>query len=391
MSPTQYLRPAGTGERASTLELFYDLVFVFAITQVSHLFLQHLDWTGVLHSSIVLLAIYWSWTFTTWMTDELDTDTDPVRLLLLLMMLMSLLMTVAIPQAFEAHRLLFAGSYVAVQLSSHAFVVFAAVRLGNLERIRLVVLYFLPAQALWILGALAGGRTMIVLWLVALAIDYAAWLVMLWVPGMRRTVPQDWRVGAGHFAERFGLFIMLALGESLVLIGATTSDTELTSARILGFILAFLTTAAIWWLYFTGVATIGEHHLEISRDSLGLAVQVYTYLHVLFVAGIILSAVGSELVIAHPTDVLPTAQVATVAAGPALYLLAQTLFSYRLTGSLSSRNTLATLGCISAGFAGLLVPALGLAGLLVLVLVALTLSTHLLPPLSSALETPARK
>lgn len=146
---------------------------------------------------------------------------------------------------------------------------------------------------------------MTALWLVALAIDYAAWLVMLWVPGMRRTVPQDWRVGAGHFAERFGLFIILALGESLVLIGATTSDTELTSARMLGFILAFLTTAAIWWLYFTGVATIGEHHLEISRDSLGLAVQVYTYLHVLFVAGIILSAVGSELVIAHPPTSYP--------------------------------------------------------------------------------------
>ena len=364
MSTTQYLRPAGKGQRASTLELFYDLVFVFAITQVSHLLLQPLTWTGVLPSSIVLLAIYWSWTFTTWMTDELDTDTNPVRLLLLFMMLMSLLMTVAIPQAFEAHALLFAGSYVVVQLGSHAFVAFAAARLGNLQRIGRVVIYFLPAQVLWISGALVGGWALTVLWLVALAVDYGAWLVMLWVPGMRRMVPPDWRVGAGHFAERFGLFIILALGESMVLIGATTSNTELTPARLLGFTFAFLTTASMWWLYFTEVATIGEHHLITSRDSLRLAVQVYTYLHVVFVAGIILTAVGSELVIAHLADVLPASEVATVAAGPALYLLAHTVFSYRVTGSLSKRSTLATLGCIPVGLAGLVVPALVLAGLI---------------------------
>ena len=105
----------GVSQRASSLELFYDLVFVFAITQVSHVLLAHLTWTGVLQSLIVLFAVYWSWNYTTWTTNELDTETVLVRLLLLGLMLVSLLMSVAIPQAFETHALLFVGSYLTIQ------------------------------------------------------------------------------------------------------------------------------------------------------------------------------------------------------------------------------------------------------------------------------------
>jgi low temperature requirement protein LtrA len=381
MSIAQRLRGSGESQRASTLELFYDLVFVFAVTQVSHLLLEHLTWTGVLESSILLLAVYWSWNYTTWMTNELDTETVPVRLLLLFLMLMSLLMSVAIPQAFEAHALLFAGSYVVIQIGRHAFLAFAAAGRGTLERERAVriIIYFLAAGVFWISGALVGGAATIEFWLVALAIDYGAGIVMLWVPGMRRMEASDWTVGAEHFAERFGLFVILALGETIVLTGATTSGEELTPARILAFVMAFLATAAIWWLYFTQVATIGERYLEISEDSSRLAVDVYTYLHVVFVAGIILSAVGDELVIAHPTEVLPPNEVAAVAAGPAVYLVAHTLFGYRLTGSLTKRKVVATLACVAFGFVGLFVPALVLAGLLVVVLAALIVSNYLLP------------
>src|SRR3954452_1309641 len=116
----------GVSQRASSLELFYDLVFVFAITQVSHLLLEHLTWTGVLQSLIVLLAVYWSWNYTTWTTNELDTETIPVRLLLLGLMLVSLLMSVAIPQASESPALLFPASYVAIQLGRHFFLTFVA-------------------------------------------------------------------------------------------------------------------------------------------------------------------------------------------------------------------------------------------------------------------------
>src|ERR687897_249357 len=127
-------RTGGASQRASTLELFYDLVFVFAITQVSHLLLDHLTWTGVLQSLIVLLAVYWSWNYTTWTTNELDTETIPVRLLLLGLMLVSLLMSVAIPMAFEDKALLFAGSYVAIQVGRHFFLTFLAADGGTVER-----------------------------------------------------------------------------------------------------------------------------------------------------------------------------------------------------------------------------------------------------------------
>jgi low temperature requirement protein LtrA len=386
MSYVQRLRVGGMRQRASTLELFYDLVFVFAVTQVSHLLLEHLTWTGVLQSSIVLLAVYWSWNYTTWTTNELDTETIPVRLLLLALMLVSLLMSVAIPQAFGAHALLFAVSYVAIQVGRHSFLAFVAAERGTLERERAVriLIYFCIAGVFWISGALADESLRVLLWLVALAVDYGGGLVLFWVPGMRGMEGANWSVGVEHFAERFGLFIILALGESIVLTGATTSDMDLTPARIAAFVTAFLGAAAIWWLYFTSVASTGEHYLEVSEDRVILARDTYTYLHVVFAAGIILSAVGDELVIAHPTEVLPPYEVAAVAAGPTVYLLAHTLFGYRLTGSVTARKVIATLACVAVGFAGLVLPALVLAELLLLVLGALIVSNYLLPWSSGA-------
>jgi low temperature requirement protein LtrA len=373
-------------QRASTLELFYDLVFVFAITQVSHLLLEHLTWAGAGQALIVLLAVWWSWNYTTWTTNELDTETIPVRLLLLSLMLVSLLMAVAIPDAFGEHALLFAGSYVAIQVVRHLFLTFAAAQPGTIERERAgrILTWFVAAGVLWIAGALADGPARTALWLAALAVDYGAPLVLFWVPGRPRLEGATWDVGTEHFAERFGLFIILALGESIVLTGATTSESDLTMVRIVAFVMAFLMSAAIWWLYFTSVARLGEHYLEVSEDRTTLARDGYTFLHVVFAAGIILSAVGDELVIAHPTEVLPPNEVVAVAAGPAIYLFALTLFGYRLTGTLSKRKLFGTLTCVVIGFVGLFVPALVLAGLLILVLVAVIGSNYLLASRSRA-------
>jgi low temperature requirement protein LtrA len=374
----------GVNQRASSLELFYDLVFVFAITQVSHLLLAHLTWTGVLQSLIVLLAVYWSWNYTTWTTNELDTETVPVRLLLLGLMLVSLLMSVAIPQAFEDHALLFAGSYVAIQVGRHFFLTFAAADGGTVERERAgrILTWFVVAGVIWISGALVEGTGRYVLWLVALALDYYAPLVTYRVPGRRRLPPETWNVGTEHFAERFGLFIILALGESIVITGGITSGLELDEQTIAAFVMAFLASAAIWWLYFTSVAALGEHYLEVADHRTTLARDAYTYLHVVFVAGIILSAVGDELVIKHPTEILPPYEVAAVAAGPAVYLLAHTLFAHRLTGEWYRSKLLGTLACVAVGFVGLFVPALVLGGVLIVVLVAVIAAGYLAAPWS---------
>src|SRR5919199_4215978 len=353
-----YVRRRRTDEvsqRASTLELFYDLVFVFAITQVSHLLLEHLTWPGAGQALIVLLAVWWSWNYTTWTTNELDTEIIPVRLLLLSLMLVSLLMAVPIPDAFGEHALLFAGSYVAIQVGRHSFLTFAAAEPGTIERERAgrILTWFVAAGVLWIAGALVDGPVRTALWVAALTLDYGAPLVLFWVPGRPRLEGATWEVGTEHFAERFGLFIILALGESIVLTGATTSESDLTAATILAFVMAFLASAAIWWLYFTSVASVGEHYLAASDDRTTLARDGYTFLHAVFAAGIIMTAVGDELVIAHPTEVLPPREVTAVAAGPAVYLLAHTLFGYRLTGSWHRSKVLGTLACVAAGIVGL--------------------------------------
>ena len=201
---------------------------------------------------------------------------------------------------------------------------------------------------------------------------------MYWVPGRRRLPYDAWTVKRSHFAERFELFMIIAFGETIVLTGATTSELELDAARFTAFALAFVGTAALWWLYFDGFPTIAKRRLELAPNGLQLARDAYMYLHVVFVAGVILSAVGDELVIANPTDVLPDAEVAITAAGPALYLLGHVLFRLRMTGSLSWERLGGAAACVLAGFAGTVVPALVLAALLVGVLVVVIASERVI-------------
>ena len=369
---------AGEEQRATTLELFYDLVFVFAITQVSHLLLDHLTWEGVGQSLVVLLAVWWSWNYTTWVTNEVDPESIVVRLLLIALMLGSLVMAIAIPEAFGDRALVFAGAYVAIQVGRHSFLTFVAADRGTLERRRAgaILIWFLAAGALWIAGALAEGPARTALWLAALAVDYGAPLVTFWVPGRARVAPEAWQVETAHFAERFQLFIIIALGESVVITGATTSDLELDAARMTAFGLAFLGTAALWWLYFNYVARIAQRRLELAENRTTLARDAYTYLHVLMVAGVIVSAVGDELVIAHPTEELPGREIAAVVAGPALYLLAHAIFRLRMAGSVSWKRLAGALGCVAAGFVGTFAPALVVAALVVAVLAAVIGAEH---------------
>jgi low temperature requirement protein LtrA len=367
----QRSRDGGGEEGVGPLELFYDLVFVFAVTQVSHLLLEHLSWEGVGQSLLVLLVVWWSWNYTTWVTNELDTRATAVRLMLIGLMLASFVMAIAIPDAFGDKALLFAGSYVAIQMGRHAFLTFFAADTGTVERERAgrILTWFAAAGVLWIAGGIAEGPARTALWLGALAVDYLAPTVTYTVPGLRRLPSATWNVQTAHFTERFQLFLILALGESVVITGATTSDLELDAARVAAFSLAFLATAALWWLYFNYVAAIARRRLELASDRTKLARDAYTYLHIPIIAAVIVSAVGDELVIAHPGEELPGPELAAVVAGPALYLLAHTLFRLRMTGTVSWKRLGGALACVAVGGVGAFVPALVVAALLVAVLV----------------------
>ena len=301
----------GAEQKTTTLELFYDLVFVFAITQVSHFLLEHLTWEGAGQATLVLLVVWWSWNYTTWVTNELDPEAIAVRLLLIGLMLASFLMAIAIPEAFGDRALLFAGAYVVIQVGRHTFLTFAAAGPGTIERERSgrILIWFLVAAVFWIAGGIADGPLRTVLWLIGLAIDYAGPLCTFWVPGMKRVPMSAWELETSHFAERFQLFVILALGESIVVTGATTAGDDLDAARLASFAVAFLGTAAMWWLYFDYAAAIAQRRLELATNRTQMARDAYTYLHVVMVAGVIVAAVGDEVVIAHPDEALHGAEL----------------------------------------------------------------------------------
>jgi low temperature requirement protein LtrA len=372
-------RSVGEEQHATTLELFYDLVFVFAVTQVSHILLADLSWRGAAQSMLVLAVVWWAWNYTTWVTNELDPDSIVVRLLLLGLMFASLLMAVAIPDAFGSRSLLFAASYVTIQVGRHLFLTFASASRGTVERERAarILIWLTVAGLFWLAGGATDGTTRDVLWVIALAIDYGGPVALYWVPGRPQLTNETWDVETSHFAERFQLFIIIALGESIVITGATTADLELDTARVVGFALAFLSTAAMWWLYFNYVAAIAQRRLETAPNRTLLARDGYTYLHVVLVAGIIVGAVGDELVIAHPTDVLPAAEVVVIVAGPAVYLLGHSLFRLVMAGSISWKRTGGAIACIPIGLIGLAVPALVLATLVVAMFVTVIVSERI--------------
>src|SRR6266508_2056856 len=206
---------AGQEQRATSHELFYDLVFVFAITQISHLLLDDLSWRGAGRAALVLIVVWWAWNYTTWVTNELDPDSIVVRLVLIGLMLAALVMSVAIPEAFGGRALLFAASYVTIQVGRHAFLTFAAAAPGTLERERSgrILTWLAVAGVLWLAGGVADDGARIALWLAALAIDYSGPLVLYRVPGRPRLSHSSWDVETAHFAERFQLFMIIALGE----------------------------------------------------------------------------------------------------------------------------------------------------------------------------------
>jgi low temperature requirement protein LtrA len=362
----------GEEQRATNLELFFDLVFVFAITQLSHLLGHHLTAIGTAQTALLLLVVWWAWVYTTWMTNWFDPDSPLVRLLLIAVMLASLTMAIAIPSAFGDRALMFALGYGSLQVVRNAFVVWATDRGTQLHDAFLrISAWSVLVALLWIAGALAGGEARAIIWVAALVIDYAGPAAGYWVPRLGRSPAQEWQIEGSHFAERFQLFIIIALGESIVVTGSTASSQPIDAARAAAIAISFLTSAALWWLYFDYVATISQRRLASSDHSGSLARDAYTYVHTVMVAGIIVAAVGDAVVIAHPTTAPGHEQLATIAGGPALYLAGHLLFRRRMAGTWSGKRVLAMLAIVAAGFAGAALPALASAGLVLVVLVVL--------------------
>lgn len=327
----------GRGNHVSPFELFFDLVFVFAITQLSHTLLDHLTTGGIAQTALLVIVVWQVWVTTAWVTNWFDPDRPPVRLMLVGVMLASLVMSVAIPEAFTETALMF-GTAVAVIHVGRAAFAYSALRRERGPQAPLTrtfqrtLLWHSVAGLLWIAGGLAPGAWLLVAWSAALTMNIGAPLFGYFVPGLGSSRTGDWPVQGFHFAERCRLFIIIALGESFLATGGSYTDSDGSVAATAAFFLAFLSSVALWWVYFTRNEAAGQI-LQDSPDPGRLARSAYTYLHLPMVAGIIGVAAADELVVAHPDDPASVASVGLMVGGAVLFLLAHAVFEQLVFGT----------------------------------------------------------
>jgi low temperature requirement protein LtrA len=351
--------------RVTYAELFFDLVFVFAVTQISHTLLGRFTPLGAVQITVLFLAVWWVWVYTTWITNWLNPELTPVRILLFLLMLGGLVLSTSIPSAFEGRGLWFAGAYAAMQVGRTLFWLASIPRSripGLLNAVRILAWLSLSA-VFWVAGGLAGGQARLVLWAIALLIEYISPAVRFWIPKYGASTVADWFVEGGHMAERCAGFIIIALGESIVVTGATFADLTWSVENVGAFVSAFIGSIAMWWIYFHKGAEAGSELISRSSEPGRLARLAYTYLHMPIVAGIILSAVADELVLTHPNGHSDVRTVVSAIGGPLLFLFGTILFKHAIRGFLQLSHgvgiiAFAILAWFAAGLSPLLLSGL---------------------------------
>ena len=343
--------------QVTPLELFFDLVFVFGITQVTSLLADDPTWRGVLHGMLVLAALWWAWTAYAWLTSATDVDEGGVRLVMLAAMGAMFGVALAVPGAFGDDAVIFGVAYFLVRLLHLVLSGTVArddpARLGAL--LRFAPTAMLGASLLVVAGFL-DGRVRIAVWLVALAVDYLGPAVV--------GVGQGWRVAPEHFAERHALIVLIALGESIIAIGLGAGF-ELDAGVIVGAAFGIVVVSALWWLYFDVAAIFGRRRLmqatglELHR----LALHAYSYLHLPLVAGVVLFALGLKTTLGDVGEPLATVPAVALCGGAALYLLAHIAFLFRTTGRVFRRRTVGAVALLALIPLSLVIPALAALGL----------------------------
>ena len=308
-------------KRVAPLELFFDLVFVFALTQVTLLMSHDPTWAGLGEGMLVLVALWWAWGAYAWLTNYIAAEEGVERLLMFAAMGAFLVAALAVPEAFDDDALLFAIAYAGARWL-HIFIFAEANdQVDTREAIVRLARTALPAPLLLIGAALLGGTAQTVIWIVALTIDLAGPFVF----GVR-----GFQVSAGHFAERFGLIVIIALGESIVAIGAGLED-PLDAGIIVAAALGLVVACALWWSYFDWVALYAEGRFRQTRgDSRArMARDAYSYLHFPMIAGIVLVALGVKKTIADVEEPLKVAPAVALFGGVALYYAGHVGFRFR--------------------------------------------------------------
>ena len=334
-SKRNWLRAKGSS-RVSFLELFFDLVFVFSISQLSHALAAHYTPLGAAEAGLMTFAVWWVWIFTAWATNWLDPDRMPVRIMLVVLMLLGLVLSASIPEAFGDKGLLFAGAYVLMQVGRSLFTTYAfrATSASNYRNFLRISTWFIVSGVFWIAGGILEHEARLIAWVIALGIEYAGPASGFVVPGLGKSTATEWDVSGAHIAERCALFVIICLGEAVLVSGRTFSEMPSSTLTAVVFVTGFVGTVAMWWLYFRFGHERATHRIEHEETPGSLARQAFTYAHIPILAGIIVHAVAVEFMFSHPHDTGNLGVLVSVLGGSGLFLAGNLWFKGATSGRL---------------------------------------------------------
>lgn len=389
------LRRRDGGARVSNTELFFDLVYVVAVTQLSAFVRLNPSWSGALQA-LLLLALAWNaWVYTTWVTNWLDPDRIPTRVMLLAVMSGSLVMSAGITDAFGEKGAWVGCAYAAIQVGRSAYTVWATRGTALRTNYQRILLWCLVSGALAIAGGFAPFRIRLVLFAAAVLVDVIGGILQFWVPVLGRSETRDWTIDGGHFAERCQAFLLIALGESVVGVGSALIDAHrLSWLAVLGFGGAFVGVVCLFLLYFHRWAEAGVSAITRTDDP-GRLGRMFHFVHPVMIAGIILTAAGDEVVLEPlvvPDDhVNSGAYVAWLCAGgSALFVIGLLLYIWLLTRAVSVAHVVAVVALLVLCFAGGTIPPLAtgiLSGAVLLILFVVEVARRSTPsPVAKATD-----
>ena len=327
LAPPSALRDRSGGPhlKVGMVELFFDLVYVFTIIQLSHYLLEHQTWLGALEAATLFAGVWWAWNYTAWAANWIDTDHNAGRAFMFVLMAFALMMAVSIHYAFGYRAWLFVLAYVGMALIRAFYMahVMRGTQMG--QNYWQLGMWSVLSGVFWIAGALIEPLRL-PLWIVAILIDYAGPYAGYYLPGHGATPMESWSLKGLHLLERNQLIFIIALGESILLLGGTMVGADLTAPLFAVAAIGFMLIVSMWWLYFVHSGEAGEKAFHSTEDQTSLGRAGLAYAHGIMVCGAIVVAVAIEIIVAHPTDAVHLASILIAVAGPLIFLGGNMLF-----------------------------------------------------------------
>ena len=372
--------------RVTNVELFFDLVYVFAVTQLSHHLLNNPTITGALQTALLLAMVWLVWAYTAWVTNWLDPRRMPVRLLLIALLLVTLVMWAAIPEAFGSRGLIIGIGYAVTQIGRSVFALMALWDGPLRQNFQRILAWCMVSGALAVAGGIVTGPARSWLWLAAVGVDLLGGVAGFYTPGLGRSATTDWTIEGNHLAERCQAFILIALGESIVVIGATLSrqlESGVSAAEAAAFLMAVISSVGLWWLYFDKSAEEAARVIAASADPGRLGRTAYHLIHPVMVAGIIVIAAADQVVLSRPGTVGAATTAWLILGGTALFIAGHAAFKIAVWRVVpwSRLAAVAVLGLL--GLAAPQLSALALGACAAAVVIAVAVLDHYTPGHSS--------